>query len=100
MRSKIAIGQHSMRLSFVINEPASDSNLTVSEINYNPGDPTADELRVGIEDADQFEFIELLNKGGAPISLAGVTFTDGVEFDFDDAAVNTLDVGQRLVLSE
>ena len=51
-----------------------------------------------MEDADQFEFIELLNKSNGPISLAGVTFTDGVVFDFDDAAINTLAAGQRLVL--
>jgi len=83
---------------FIVNEPASAGNLTVSEFNYHPSDPTAAELAGGFDDADRFEFIELLNKGDIPISLAGVTFADGVEFEFNDAVIKTLDAGERLVL--
>ena len=44
--------------------------LRVSEIHYNP-----------LEGGD-LEFIELVNTGTSPIDLAGVRFTEGIEFTF------------------
>jgi hypothetical protein len=45
--------------------------LRVSEINYNPADPSGVEPNV---DNDQFEFIELTNTGSVPLDLKGVQF--------------------------
>ena len=63
--------------------------LRISEINYNP---------LGSDDT---EFIELMNiapDGDAPLSLSGVQFTDGIQFDFTGADVTTLAPGDRLVV--
>ena len=65
-------------------EPAAPSNLAISEINYHPANPAAE------------EFIELRNIGTLPIDLTGVQFTEGVQFTFS----GTLPVGQRLLLVE
>lgn len=60
-----------------------DTSLHVSEVHYNPGNPTAAELRVdsSLEDGD-FEFIEFVNTGTMPINLLGVYFSDAIEFTF------------------
>lgn len=62
--------------------------LAITEINYNPADPTPAEL--GIEAgfaAQDFEFIELQNVGGGPLSLTGYAFVDGIDFSFSDAVL-------------
>jgi len=64
---------------FVLDTPA---DLVVTEVMYNPADPTAAEMAAGFTDGDDFEFIELQNIGAETINLAGVTFSDGVWFDF------------------
>lgn len=71
--------------TFVTALPASAANLVISEIFYNP--------------AGQFEtseYIELMNIGPVPISLAGVVFSRGITFAFPDEAV--LAPGARLLL--
>jgi len=62
------------------------SFLRVTEIHYHPA---ADE---------DDEFIELHNIGAESIDLRDVSFTDGIEFDFRDGAVTTLDSGEFVVL--
>ncbi|HXJ61851.1 MAG TPA: CotH kinase family protein, partial [Verrucomicrobiae bacterium] len=54
--------------------------LELSEIMYNPP-------RFGQVDGDEVEFLELYNKGIAPLDLTGVHFTDGIEFAFPNRAV-------------
>lgn len=76
------------------NALASDvaSSLRISEIHYNPADPNDAEVAAGFTDADEFEFIELVNIGTQTISLANTSFQrieldgaeEGVEFNFDD----------------
>ena len=58
-------------------------SLRISEINFNPSNPTPSELAIrdGLEN-DDFEFIELVNVGDSPINLANVEFSDGIEFRF------------------
>ena len=56
--------------------------LVVTEINFNPAPPTAFEQASGVLDNDEFEFIELKNVGSEPLDLAGVRFTDGIDFTF------------------
>ena len=74
--------------------------LRITEINYNPADPTADETDAGFVDNDAFEFVELLNTGSLPIDLTGVQFTAGIDFDFTGSGLNTLTPGQYVVVAK
>lgn len=62
---------------------ASQNFLRVTELNYAPAAPTAAELLAlpGVTAGD-FEFIELLNTGGAALTLTGAQFDKGVTFTF------------------
>lgn len=82
---------------FVGEEPASSSNLVVSEIMYNPADPTAAEEADGFTNNDDFEFIELLNIGAKKVSLAGMRLRGDADFDFPDGV--SLEPGERIVLA-
>ena len=53
--------------------PASQSELRISEIHFNPAEPTTAEFNTGFEDNDDFEFIELFNPSTGVINLNGVT---------------------------
>lgn len=77
-------------------EPASATNLAISELMYHPADPTAEEIALGFDDDDFFEFVEVMNIGDRPIDLNGVAFTEGIEFAFPDL---TLAPGRRLVVA-
>lgn len=66
-------------------EPASDTNLVISEIMYHPADPGAAEIQAGYSDADGFEFIELRNIGSNTIDLGDAAFTAGIPFLFPSA---------------
>ncbi|TWU56426.1 CotH protein [Rubripirellula tenax] len=65
---------------------ASASNLRVTEVHFNPAD-----------EGDR-EFIELKNISAVPISLAGVRFTAGITFDFDDGSISQLGPGEVVLL--
>jgi hypothetical protein len=73
------------------------AHLRIAEMMYHPADPTMDEMAAGFGDADQFEFLELVNIGSQPLSLAGARLVDGIEFEFA-AGAPTLAPGQRGVL--
>ncbi|HUF63996.1 MAG TPA: CotH kinase family protein [Verrucomicrobiales bacterium] len=83
---------------FVGAEPASPSNLVVSEIMYNPAGLSPEEQNAGFVDGDQFEFIELHNTGQEPVDLAGVRFDAGVNFGFSDAEEILIPPGGFLLL--
>jgi hypothetical protein len=66
--------------SYVLDAPP----IRITEINYNPTDPTTSELSNNADlDNDDFEFIELTNAGNVPIDFLGTSFSDGVTFSFD-----------------
>lgn len=69
--------------------------LVVTEINYNPANPSPAEVAAGFADNDEFEFIELRNVGSEPLELGGITITDGVTFAF---AASTLPAGERVLV--
>ncbi|MCA9213621.1 MAG: lamin tail domain-containing protein [Planctomycetales bacterium] len=73
-----------------------DAPVQISEINYNPAAPTAEE-RNAIADVnnDDFEFIEITNPSDQTINLVGLSFTDGIEFTFGDSR---LSAGERAVV--
>ena len=77
--------------------PADASNLVVSKIHYNPAIPTGAELAVA-DEADEFEFIELINVGSETVNLAGVTISGGITFTF--GSLNELSAGERIVVTE
>ena len=76
-----------------------DSGLVITEINYNPVDPTEAELQVDTTfEADDFEFVELTNVSDAAIELTGLQFVNGIDFDFDNASISSLGAGETLLL--
>ncbi|MEE8451635.1 MAG: lamin tail domain-containing protein, partial [Thermoguttaceae bacterium] len=88
-----------LETDFLIDRSNVIGKLAVTEVNYNPYDPTPAELAVdGTLGNDDFEFIELRNTSSTTIELEGVRFTDGVTFDFSDGSVETLGPGEHLVV--
>ena len=80
--------------SFSVGRPA----LAITELHYHPSDPTAAEQAAGFDNENDFEFVELINPGTAPLDLTGVRFVDGIEFDFTDIAEPWLAPGQYVLL--
>ncbi|MCA9152919.1 MAG: lamin tail domain-containing protein, partial [Planctomycetales bacterium] len=82
--------------------------LRISEVNYHPGAPTAGEIAAGYTDADEFEFIELVNRSTNPVDLRTAALVmsqddmgeEGVYFSFANGAVQTLEAGGRVVVVE
>ena len=74
-------------------------SLGITEVNYNPHQPSPGELLINplFEDGD-FEFIEIQNFGQGVFDLEGIRFVDGIEFDFRDSDVTHLDPGQRVLV--
>ncbi|MCA9262763.1 MAG: lamin tail domain-containing protein [Planctomycetales bacterium] len=83
--------------TFVVVPP--DGGVVLSEINYHPHEPTADEAAAieGIA-ADDFEFIEVLNTHPTQsFNLQGMKLADGVDFEFGNFS---LAPGARAVVVE
>ncbi len=56
--------------------------LRITEVHYHPADAaTPAEIAVSTN-ADDYEFIELLNTGTGTLDLTGVRFTEGIDFQF------------------
>ena len=91
------IGNDSVTIiSSAESEPASSKNIVVSEIMYHPADPSITEIEAGFTDADQFEFIELLNIGDKIIDLSGSRFVNGIDYEFESGSL--LGPGDRIVI--
>ncbi|MGJ8695756.1 MAG: CotH kinase family protein [Verrucomicrobiaceae bacterium] len=67
---------------YVIGDAAGPHNLVISEIHYNPAEPSTNEMNAGFLDKDDFEFLELQNVSTVTIDLSGVSFTLGLQFTF------------------
>ncbi|MFT5524696.1 MAG: hypothetical protein ACI9HK_002658, partial [Pirellulaceae bacterium] len=74
-----------------------NDSLRITEVMYNPSDPTATETLAGFNNNDDFEFIELRNIGSAIINLAGVQLVDAVTYTFGNV---TLNPGDFIVVAE
>ncbi|MDG2122361.1 MAG: CotH kinase family protein [Verrucomicrobiales bacterium] len=81
-------------VNYIIGTPADATNLVVSEINYNPTNPTGAELAAGAVRDSDFEFIELANISDTTIDLTGVTVSSAFDFTFNDPSKATLGPGQ------
>ena len=94
-------------LEFVVGAASQpvDPGLRISEIHYHPGEPTAAEILAGFDDADDFEFLELLNTSDSPIELSGVELRrtaddQGVTFAFINSNITQLLPGQHVLIVE
>ena len=78
--------------------PVSPSAIRISEIHFNPADPSSAEIAAGFDNNDDFEFIELFNPHPVgSINLDGLQFSNGITFDFGN--YNLLP-GERVVVVE
>jgi hypothetical protein len=71
------------------------AGLRITEVMYNPADPSPAEAAAGFVDNDDFEFIELRNISGSPVDLTGVRFTNGIDYTLPST---TLAAGERMVV--
>jgi len=91
------MGSDSITVTSTITTRPYVESLRISEINYNPTDPSPQELARGYTAGD-FEYIELQNVGEQSLDLSGVRFTEGVTYEFVGRA--ELIPGQRVVLAK
>ena len=64
-----------------------DSTIKISEINFNPGDPTPAEVEVGLTDNDMFEFVEVVNTSEHAVDLDGFHFASGIELQLSNTTI-------------
>jgi hypothetical protein len=76
-------------VSYMFYPPQPWENLVINEIHYHPSTPPA-------VDGDDYEFIELYNKGDTPLRLDDVTFTRGISYKFPYKT--TMQPGEYIVL--
>ena len=102
LRARIRSGSNWSALveaRFFVNTAPTASNLTITEINYNPLPPTAAEKALNANwNGTSFEFIELRNTGASLLDLGDVRFSQGVQFDFTNSAFPTLASGARVLI--
>ncbi len=80
-----------LEIEYLVNEvPAGPSSLVISEIMHDPYD-----LGDTVTENGAFEWIELRNISGGPVSLTGVHFSDGIDFVFSG---RTLGAGERVLV--
>ena len=85
--------------TFLVNQVgANAANLKISEIMYRPAKPSDSEADAGFKDRGDFEFIELQNTGSKEVILDDVAFTNGIEFEFAQSSMRTLEPGKFVLL--
>lgn len=82
------------RATYLIDTPASSTNLVVSEIMYHPLDASPAEELAGFTQASDFEFIEIHNPTDQRISLSGVVISSSFDFSFSGSAIIALNPGE------
>jgi hypothetical protein len=76
----------------------SSNTLVLAEIMYHPPDASSGEIAAGWSDADDFEFLRLMNVSAVPLALANMRFTAGVTFDFEVSPLQYLNPGRSLLV--
>ena len=91
---------------------ATASELTksfrISEIHYDSTDLSQAEVRAGFSHADDFEFIELVNRSEKTLDLTGAEFVQaplnsnpqGIQFLFAEGLITELAAGERILIVE
>jgi|GEM_PF-325120 len=73
------------------------ADIRITEIMYNPADPTQDEIDAGYTDADDFEYIEITNISTTDtLPLTGLRFDNGIDFVFGEMSI---DPGEYVVVA-
>ena len=93
---------------FFVEPLASVEQLRISEVHYNPAQPSVAAREAGFTDKDDFEFIEVINVSNSTIDLSSARFTqttidgevEGVAFNFADGDIAKLAPGERAVVVE
>lgn len=80
--------------------PASSANLVISEINYDPSNSLPAEIAAGFADANDFEFVEILNISANRVDLTDLEFTQGITFHFNSGGIHSVEPGQRVLVVE
>ncbi|MDP7287956.1 MAG: lamin tail domain-containing protein, partial [Phycisphaerae bacterium] len=63
-------------------------DIRITEVMYNPSDPTAAEIAAGYTNNDDFEYIEIKNiSASETLPLAGLRFNNGIDFTFGDVSI-------------
>jgi hypothetical protein len=68
------------------------TDLRVTEVMYNPAPAPAGSTY----DSDDYEYLEVTNRGASPLDLTGVKFTQGIDYQFPDGY--TLAPGGRALI--
>lgn len=93
---------------FFVEPFANVNSLHLSELHYNPAQPTESEEELGFTDKDDFEFLEFVNVSDSAIDLSSVQLeqtlvdggNEGVHFDFAAGAMTILGPGERVLVVE
>jgi hypothetical protein len=63
-------------------------DIRITEMMYNPADPTAAEIDAGYANNDDFEYIEIQNiSEDETLPLEGLRFNNGIDFTFGDVSI-------------
>ncbi len=108
LRVVAADGEVVAQHTYVGDQPPVEASLRISEIHYNPADPTELEIAAGHDNNDDFEFVELVNISPDVIQLADARLTqvtladqlEGIGFDFSNSPITQLAPGQHVVVVE
>jgi hypothetical protein len=65
-----------------VNAPPFIGDIVINEVMYHPSAATPEEILAGFVNADDFEFVELYNRGAATIDLTQYYLGEGVGFTF------------------
>ncbi len=89
-------------VEFILGEPTGNDisrYLRVTELMYNPSDPTATELASGYDDNDMFEYIELKNTSSTKLlDLQNTALSGGITFNFTNADYPLLWPGDHILV--
>ncbi|MEJ6582076.1 MAG: lamin tail domain-containing protein [Akkermansiaceae bacterium] len=89
-------------LEFMTGEPVIlpelQQNLMITEVMYHPPNPTQAEATAGFVESD-FEYLELQNISTTlTLNLNDVRFTKGIDFNFSDGTLITLEPGAFVLI--
>ena len=83
---------------FLVGRLAARGDLVITELNYRPAPPTAEEVAAGHDSRSHFEFLEIMNISGETIQLADLVMVEGFDFAFASSAKSSLAPGERGLL--
>lgn len=87
-------------LKYFTDDAAAAGNLVITEINFNPLDPSPEELAAGPGwTNNSFEFLELRNTGPRRVDLTGVRFTSGISYDFPSDGAAFVEPGAYIIVA-